>query len=148
MQIEVLSLETTAIRGFTHRIRLTHEDLTQATANTAQVIPILSVNAGSYVSDCATKLVTAFKNSADAAFNTTAITVGDGGSANRFLTSTELNENGTEVYYKAGALTSPYVYTTADTIDITFNAMSAKALVDLNAGELIVFLNVAELATA
>ena len=149
MELQLLPLETAAQVGFTHRITLTHEDLTQATANTAQTIPILSVPAGAYVRDCAIHLETPFKDTSDTAFNTTAITIGDDGDAARLLTSTELNVNGTEVFWKGTvAAKVPYMFTAANTIDIVFNAMAEKALVDIDAGELVVWLNVAELAAA
>ena len=147
MQLEILPLETAALLGFTHRVVVTHEDLTQATANTAQVIPILSAPAGTYVRDCAIHMTTAFKDTSDAAFNTTAITIGDDGDVDRLLASCELNVNGTEVFWKGTVPANvPYLFAADNTIDITFNAMADKALVDIDAGELVVFLNVAELA--
>lgn len=146
MKLEKLPLETAGLCGFTHKVKLTHEDLTQATANTAQTIALLSVGAGAYVCDCAMHLVTPFEDASDAAFNTTAVVIGDDGSTNRFLTSTELNKNGTEVIWKGTALTAPYVYTAANTIDIVFSSMAAKALADIDVGELDIFLNVVELS--
>lgn len=134
--------EVKAATGFNECIQITHEDITEVTANTAQVIALLTVEAGDLVRICATLVKRVWKDVSDAAFNTTAITIGDGGSANRFLASQELNENGTEVLYKGGANTTPFAYTTADTIDITFNAMAAKSLSDIDQGELLVFLGV------
>lgn len=136
----------TKLNLFTHKIVLTHEDLTTATANTAQTIALLSVEAGDVVTHAASKLVTAFSDASDSAFNTTTLIVGDDGSTNRFLSSTELNENGTEVYYKAGTNTAGFAYTAANTVDAVIGSMAAKSLSDIDAGEVHIFLHVAKLS--
>jgi len=129
----------------THRVILTHADLTEATANTAQTIALLTVTAGTVLHSCFTRLVTAFADASDAAFNATAITIGDGGDVDRAITSQELNVNGTEVLFKANANTLPYAYLAGDTIDIVVGSMSAKSLVDIDTGELQIYLAVSDL---
>lgn len=146
MEIYQLSNEEKAGTGFTHRIELTHEDLTMATTNTVQNIPIYTVKAGTLIKEAAYKLVTAFSDASDAAFNTTTLIVGDDGNDDRFITSSELNANGTEVLYGAAASTTVSVYTAANTIDAIFGSQSGKALNDIDAGELHIFLNIVELA--
>lgn len=142
-----LQLEEQSATGFTHRIRITHEDLTEAADNTAQTIAILSVPARAYVSDAAFNLVTPFKDSDDNAFNSTTIIVGDGGSTNRYIASAQVNENGTEILAGPGVNSSVrYAYTSADTIDIIFGSMTDKALADIDVGELDVYLKVNDLA--
>lgn len=128
------SQEQQTLGGATHRVVITHADLTETTANTAQVLSPLTVGLGSLVKCVCAIMVDDFEDASDAAFNTTAITAGDGGSANRFLASMELNVNGTEVDFKAGVDTF-YGYESADTVDVTFNAMSGKALNDIDNGE-------------
>lgn len=145
MKKVILPRDTAAQTGFTHLVILTHEDLTQATANTAQVIALLTVAAGDAVFRAATVLVTPFTDASDAAFNSTAITVGET-DADRFIVSQQLNSNGTEVFYGVHPSTTPFVFTAADTIDITFNSMAAKALVDIDAGELHVYLGLVRMA--
>ena len=49
MKINVLPNETKAALGFTHEGSITHEDLTETTANTTQVIDILDLTAGQCV---------------------------------------------------------------------------------------------------
>ncbi|HEV8383760.1 MAG TPA: hypothetical protein VGQ11_02730 [Candidatus Acidoferrales bacterium] len=143
MQVIPLPSDTSARTGFTHLVVLTHPDLTQATLAAAQTIALLNVKAGDSVWRCLVVLKTPFKNSADAAFNTTAAVIGDGGDTARFLASQELNENGTEVIYGVNpAAKAPFVYTVDDTIDIVVSSMAAKALVDLDTGELHVYLGV------
>jgi hypothetical protein len=178
MKLIPLNIETVAARKATHVCILTKDDLTQAADDTAQVIPIISVPANSIVRVEKVVLVTPFKDASDVAFNTTPLTIGDTGDADRLLTSTELNVNGTEVILKQGpvgatlaAVTTTdatteatvyalanalkvahnaliaqlnagpdYVYAAATTINATFGSMSAKALEDIDVGEVHVYL--------
>lgn len=146
MQIIPLSLEQNAACGYTHLVKITHADLTEATVNTAQVIELLNVDAFDEVQRMAMHLVTPFADASDAAFNNVAITSGDGGSANRFLTSTQINVNGTEILGFSGTHTTAYVYLAADTVDLTVGSMADKALADIDVGELWIFLKVGRLA--
>lgn len=134
--------------GFTHRARITHADLTEATANTAQVIPLYAGKKGTTVVRVATLVHTKFENSADSAHNTTTLTIGDTGSAARFLASQELNENGTEVLAKAGTGTlHTYVAPgSAAVLNATFGSQSTKKLADIDTGSLDIYFAVAELA--
>lgn len=135
MDVKVLgNHERDQLGGATHLVIISHEDLTETTANTAQVLSPFTVADGDLVGCVGAKLIEDFQDASDAAFNTTAITSGDGGDADRFLTSMELNVNGTEIDTKAG-VAGLYAYTTADTVDVTFNSMSAKSLSNLDAGE-------------
>lgn len=145
-RIRLSNLERVS-NGFTDLIKLTHADLTEATANTAQTIEIANVRAGSVVKNAAVVLKTAFKDASDAAFNTTAITVGDDGDTDRLIASMELNENGTEVTYKVNpAANLPYAFTASNTLDVVFGSMSAKSLSDIDTGEVWIFLEIYELA--
>ena len=145
MKVYELPAETKAATGYTHKVIITHEDLTTATANTAQTIELLSVAAGDVVNTAAVKVVTAFSDASDTAYNTTTLIVGDDGTTNRFVTSLELNVNGTEVLYKAATNTAPHAYTAANTVDAVFGSMAAKSLSDIDAGEVHVFLGVNKL---
>ena len=145
MKVYELPAETKAATGYTHKVIITHDDLTTATANTAQTIELLSVAAGDVVNTAAVKVVTAFSDASDTAYNTTTLIVGDDGTTNRFVTSQELNVNGTEVLYKAATNTAPHAYTAANTVDAVFGSMAAKSLSDIDAGEVHVFLGVNKL---
>jgi hypothetical protein len=133
--------------GFTHHIVIDAAgDLTQTTANTAQVLELISVKAGDALLNAATHLETKFQDASDAAFNTTPLTVGDGSDADRAINSQELNVNGTEVVFAANDPAKlPYVFTADDTIDATFGSMAAKALNDIDTGKLHVYLRIARL---
>lgn len=141
--IQLKEEEMVLHQGATHIAIVTHTDLTEATANTAQVIALMTVAAKMAVGCVKAVLKTPFTDASDAAFNTTAVTVGDGNSANALLTSMELNSNGTEVFLKFGTATQT-VYTGADTVDITFNSMADKALVDIDAGEVHIYLKLTD----
>ena len=145
MEVYKLLGQEKAAAGYTHRVRLTHADLSQATANTVQTIQMITVREGDVVQAAAYRLVDEFEDASDNAFNVTTITVGDGGDVDRFIVSKEINVNGTEVDNWATAQvtdTLPYAYGSADTIDIVFTSMAAKALVDIDVGNLDVFLKV------
>ena len=131
--------------GFTHKAVLTYADLTETTVDTAQTIELVTVELGSRVAEVSYLLDTDFTDASDAAFNSTAITIGDGSSTNRFVVSKELNGNGTEIqaWSTANDVNSvPYTYLAADTVDIVFNSMSGKALNDLDAGQITIFFNI------
>ncbi len=143
MDIQGITVEETALHGGANlRVIITHDDLTQATAATAQTLEVLKVANGQLVDLTDMQLVTPFEDTADAANNTTPITVGDGASTARYLASTELNLNGTEVLRKTGTGTR-FQYTAADTVDVVFTAPAAgKTLAALNKGELHLYLRV------
>jgi len=146
MQVYKLNSNEQAATGFTHRVRLTHADLTEATANTAQTIAIFTVAARDYVQDVAFNLVEAFENSADTAYNTTTLIVGDGGDTARYIASAELNDNGSEILAGPGVNAKcRYAYVTADTIDAIFGSMAAKSLSSLDTGKLDIFLKISKL---
>lgn len=186
-----LPLQSIAGQAYNAQVVVRAEDLTEETANTAQVLNLLNVKAGQAVRLVKAVLVTPLKDASDAAFNTTAVTVGDGSDADRFLASMELNENGTEVDLKLGPQTLPvaltaatvttpdgsdagttqtlanalkvevnkmitdtaaivaalvaspyYIYSADDTVDLTVNSMSAKALNDIDTGEVHFFFHI------
>jgi len=142
MNLKKLSYEESiANNGATHVAELTHADLTEASADTAQTIALLTVADKMSVECTHTVLKTAFQDASDAAFDTTAITVGDGNDVDELLTSQELNVNGTEVNQKTGTGVT-HDYAAADTVDVVFGSMSPKALNDIDAGEVDIYLRV------
>jgi predicted dinucleotide-binding enzyme len=144
MNVLKLSAEETRETQHTHKIVLTHVDLTQSADNTVQNITLATLPAGSVVNACAIKLVTPFEDSDDSAFNSTTLVVGDADTANRYLTSTELNENGTEVLFKSGA-NENFANVTETAVVAGFDSMAAKALEDLDVGEVHIYLSVYDL---
>lgn len=128
--------EISSNAGMTHFAVITADALTTSTANTAQTINMGVVPAGYYVMKSELRLVKPFKDASDAAFNTTTTSLGDGSAVNTHITAKETNENGTEIVVPALNNTPVGPYTSADHLDITFNAMAAKKLSDIDVGEL------------
>ena len=146
MKVYPLNDNERATTGFTHRVRITHEDLTETTANTAQTIAIFTVAARDYVQDAAFNLVEKFEDASDNAFNTTTLIVGDDGDTARYIASAELNVNGTEVICgPAVNAKAHYAYTAANTIDAIFGSMADKSLSDIDTGKLDIFLKISRL---
>ena len=147
MKTYELPAETKAATGFTHKSVVTHTDLTESTADTDQTIALLSVVAGDVVEKAAYKLVTAFSDASDAAFNDTQVQVGDGNDTDEYIAATQVNENGTEVLFAANVNTVPFAYTAADTVDLLVESMTAKSLSNLDAGEIHIYLAVTKLTS-
>jgi hypothetical protein len=136
--------------GWTHKITLTHEDLTETNANTAQTITLLTLPAHAAVLAAGFHLETPFADASDAALNTTTLIVGDSGDTDRLIPSKELNLNGTEIlsFVTANATDSiPYAFVAETTVSAIFGSMAAKSLSDLDAGQIHIFLQVSELAS-
>lgn len=140
MIITPVSKELQAATGATHEVRIYASDLTETTANTAQTIQAFTVADGDLFAVISSSLVTAFQDASDVAFNTTPLTIGlTGGDVDLFLASQELNVNGTEIDYAAGAVAQGpfgYAFNAADTVDFIFGSMADKALNDIDTGEL------------
>jgi hypothetical protein len=117
--------------GFTHVAIITANDLTQATAAAAQVFNLCGIKAGDIMYRAVGVPVVAFQNTLDGAFNSDTVSLGDTGSATRHLAATEANN--------AGPLrvigNTAFLYTAADTLQLTVNSMAAKSLSNINRGE-------------
>ena len=129
----------------TRRVKfvITSDDLTETTANTAQAIDLMAVAAGTVVRSAGFYLPTPLQDSSDAAFNSSTLSLGDGGSATALLTAQETNENGTEIVC-ANSNTGK-AYAAAATLKATFGSMSAKSLSDIDTGEVWVFVEYEDL---
>lgn len=137
-----LSSQQRAVHGADMVVRLTHDMLTGTTTNaTAQTIAILDVEAGVAVSVVKTVLKTPFKDSATAGFDSLLLEIGDGVDTDRLLTSTQLNENGTEVLQKIGTGVL-YAYTSADTVDLLVTPKAGYTGAQLDTGEVWVYLRI------
>ena len=151
MKVYELPANTKAATGYTHKVVLTHEDLTDTDA--AQTINLIPVSAGMAVKSAATELVTVF-DSSDALTITTTVEIGHDESTpdpNAFITSQELNPSGTEVFYKVNPATVPFVFTegTASApkyVQAAFACTTGDSLADHNQGELNVYLEIVKLA--
>lgn len=129
------------IGRFNLRKKITHADLTEASADTDQVIALWTVPIGIYVADLIAVLITAFEDESDAALNDTKLQLGDGADPNRFVEAFQVNLNGTEVFHGPFLLNKPHLYTAADTIDLLVESMTAKSLVNIDKGEVVILAN-------
>lgn len=144
--VEITALDSAQAAKWdaTHVVTLSHEDLTDTnTATFAQTITSGVVAAKSGVELKALILKEPFNiNTATTnAYNTTTLSVGDSASNTVFLTSTELNENGTEVYVKYGTGGSK-VYTASNNFRFAFTGMTNNSLADLTRGKVELYFRV------
>jgi hypothetical protein len=148
MQVIELSYEEKIAADCSHLIKVfAKPDLTQTTANTAQTITI-PVPAGWAVSGGWIKLIAPFRDPADAALNTTTLSLGDSSSATLWSTARELNANGASVPFAAFTSTVGKAYTAADTFRMQFGSMAAKTLAQLTQGEVHIFVRLVDLTKA
>lgn len=145
MQINPLSPSDRAYWGATHRIKVGHADVAALGASAAVALNIFpgsgTNTAGLKFAVIAVILRTAFDFS-DSAINSLTAEIGDGGDADRFLVSQELAVDGTEILYKAGpGSTSPFIYTSADTVDLTLTASGGAnpTLAEATSGEVDIY---------
>jgi hypothetical protein len=142
MRLKLLGEFEQRRHGYTHSLTILHSDLTDATNAEAQAITLTgALPAHSIVQRVGMYLQTPFKNSADAAFNDLTVTLGDGGTANSLLTSTQINANGAHVDTKAGTAVA---YPAAADLKATFTPMAGKNLAALDTGSITFFLAIAQ----
>lgn len=145
MKVFELPYETKAATGYTHKIVLDHTDLTTATDNTAQTITLITLPADTIVKDAATHLVTSFQLTGTTAYNSNTIQVGVSGTTDQLIASQQINTNGTPVTSRRFAADNPIGYTASTPIIATVASMASYDLLELNAGEIHIFLAVVDL---
>ena len=123
------------------RVEITHEDLTETVADTDQTLPVYNVKPGELVEIVSYELLEAFEDESDSAFNSTALSGGDGADPDHFLAATQMNANGSAVTHKAGTGTRK-MYTAGDTVDLLVESMAAKSLSNIDTGRAVVVLGV------
>lgn len=129
-----VSIQEAALTGASHKGLISFVDLT--TAGNTQTINLAPVVANQAVMLFFMRCPVLFAFS-DAALISCAITVGDGGSANRYLTSTELcAAAASPVTVKGGVALNPYLntYTAADNLAVAFTATAAHNVNTATAG--------------
>lgn len=135
MYFKRLSALERAATGMTHIGSISANDLTQATANTAQSFNLAAIPTDAVIEKTEARLIVPFKDASDAAFNSTTLDLGDTGSATRFQTAKQVNENGTEITQPVVSYTATAPYAASQFITANFNSMAAKALNDIDIGE-------------
>jgi hypothetical protein len=142
MLFKELATQEKAAFNMTHQGVLTANDLTQATAAAAQSFNLAALPVGAIIAGMWLRLITPFKDPADAAFNSDTVDVGDTGSATRFFTAQEVNENGTEITAPQYSTTQGGPYAASQFLTVRVNSMAAKSLSNVKIGELHVLVNI------
>jgi hypothetical protein len=129
--------ERAEIQGFTHVAIVTANDLTQATAATAQTLDIVALKAGDIIYRALGVPAVPFQATSDPTlFNSDTVSVGDTAGVATHCAAQEANVNGTVLRSMGN---TAKLYAAADVLRVTFNSMTGKSLVNLNRGEYHVF---------
>jgi len=139
MKFAPLTLEERAATAFTHRFDFDATDIPAGiatnTAYTFNTAPLPAFKAGDIVKRIQMYLSINFQNTADSALNTTTVSVGDAGSATRFVNAVQINNYGTPTATTFPGATENYIYTAAGQLQVTLNSMAAKTISSLNQGK-------------
>jgi hypothetical protein len=157
MRFTPLTLEERAASTFTHRFDFSYADIpTGLATNTAQVFGAANAPAGwkglpaFKASDVSVRqelhVSEKFQNTADTALNTTTVSFGDAGSATRFFSAVETNQNGTAVVDTIPGSAPNQVYTAPSQLQFTLNSMAGKSISNLNRGKLYILLELQRFA--
>lgn len=146
MKTVMLSPSDQMFRLATHKVIITYTDLVALGANATGTIAIIPASgtfpAGTKARFAQLDLVTTFDFS-DAGITSLLIEVGDGGDTDRLLTQTQIAVDGTEVLSKVeGAVSQPWAYQAADTIDALFTVANGGSplLNEATSGEVHLYL--------
>lgn len=127
--------------GASHRLDFTYKDIPAGIANNTSyafntpALGMPAIPASCIVKRVQLHLTVPLENTADAAFNDTKISLGDNGSATRYLNAVQANVNGTEVIDTFPGATENNVYTSADQLILTLGSMTAKSISNINKGQ-------------
>lgn len=140
MKFSCLTIEERAATGgFTHRLDFSYADIPAGIANNTSKVWaagfLPAVAASDIIKRVELHLTTKFQNTADAAFNSDTISIGDATTATRFVNASEANANGTAVNDVFPGAVENVIYTAAGQLQLTLNSMAAKSISNLNAGK-------------
>jgi len=139
----LLEEERVGAFGASHVAIITHEDLTETTADTDQVINIYTVADDISASITHAKVVDTFADLSDDDLNDTQMSAGDDDDADGFITAFQVNANGTAalVASRDGAYTDFMVdYAAANHLEVLVESMAGKSLSNIDAGEIHFFI--------
>lgn len=137
-----IGLPGAVYKGGNFGVEITYKDLAAGIVNTALVLNAFTTLAKVQGLDLDhIELVEPFQDTSDTNHNSTALIIGDAGSTNRHLTTTELNANGTFITLAYGTGTK-YVPTADTAVSFTFTPTAAKNVANLNKGKLLAFFKI------
>lgn len=124
-----------AQQTYTHEFDFSYLDIPAGIAvNTSQVFLLPKVVAGDEVIELGIRLLQTFQNTADAAFNSVTIDIGDDVSPTTYATALTIGLTTPLVFTHVPDKNN--VYTAAHQLQIRLNSMAAKSLSNLNKGQL------------
>jgi hypothetical protein len=124
-----------AQQTYTHEFDFSYLDIPAGIAvNTSQVFLLPKVIAGDEVIELGIRLLSTFQNTADAAFNSVTIDIGDDVSPTTYATALNIGLTTPIVFNHIPDKNN--VYSAAHQLQIRLNSMAAKSLSNLNAGQL------------
>jgi hypothetical protein len=136
MNVAPLFNESAAQRDGNIEVEITHEDLTQTGAGTAQTLLAFKVKAAlQSIQLINLELIEPFQDTATASTDSLLVEIGDDGDTDRLCTSTQININGTEVRQKQGTGTV-HIFAADNTVDFLFTPKTGTTLASLNRGKL------------
>ena len=135
--VELAALEKASM-DFTHQWIISANDLTQTAVATAQSF-LVAIPTGANINEVELRLIIPFQNTGDAAFNSDTVSVGDTALATRWVSAVECNQNGAFITVPQFSNTLGGPYAASQNLVVTVNSMAAKALNNINRGELHVF---------
>ena len=156
MKVISLPSQSRQFQLATHKVILTAADVAGLGASATGTLALFPINTngsftktvpvGTVARFAGMNLITAFDFS-DAGITSLTIEVGDGADPNRLLTATEICVDGTEILHKVeGAVTQPYAYLAADTIDVLFTCANGgtPTLAECTVGEVEIYLHITD----
>lgn len=139
MKFRCITEEERAATQMTHRLDFDVSDITAGiavnTAFFANTAPLPVLKAGMIVKRIELYLTTPFKDASDAAYNSTTLSIGDAGSATRWVSAVQINENGTEVLTTFPGAAENTIYTADSQVSVTLNFQATKTVSDLDVGK-------------
>ncbi len=124
----------------THVIELNDEDLTETLISAAQT-NLIAIAANSVVKVKRLSLVQVFNENDSVLTESCLVEFGDQLDPNRYITSTEVNSDGTEVFVKAPAVATFVAYTEATNLQVTTTPIAASAVVSNVQGRVRIYLD-------
>ena len=135
---------------FTHYMEIKVGDIPAGIAvNTPYVFNFGTVYTYNRVNNCLLVVQQPFEDTADAAFNTTTISVGEAAAPTGYINAAECNKNAgalVKAAWKTGAITFPKDYATPTILSFTINAMAAKTVSNLKKGSVIILFDIFKFA--
>jgi hypothetical protein len=137
MKFSSRTYEEIAADGFTHALHFSASDITAGLANNAtmfvNVAPLPVLKAGMVVKRTAVYLNPAFSQSGTAGNDSTTLSIGDAGSATRFISGVQININGTEVITSFPG-TENTIYTSDSQMSVTLTPKTNTTISSINLG--------------